>query len=73
MFLYELKLLFSNALAVLIRYMISEKHDKETIRQWLTRWKLGIRSQVHEFVIYQSLTLMAAAVLTFTQFNNLQP
>lgn len=50
MFLYELQLSFSNILAVPIGHMISEKYDTETIRQWLTRWKLDIRLQVHEFV-----------------------
>lgn len=72
MFLYELQLSFSTTPAVPIGHIIFEKHDTETIRQWLTRWKLDVRSQVHEFVSDQSLALMAAAVMRFTQFNSLQ-
>lgn len=73
MFLYELQLLSSEKTpAFPIGHMLSEKHDTETIRQWLTRWNMDIRSQVDEFISDQSMALMAAAVMAFTQFNNLQ-
>ncbi|KAF0735678.1 Uncharacterized protein FWK35_00026844, partial [Aphis craccivora] len=55
-----------------IAHMISEKHDTETIRQWLTRWKIDIGSQIQEFTSVQSLALMAAAVISFTQFSSIQ-
>jgi len=48
--------------------MISEKHDTETIREWLTRWKIDIGSQIQGFVCDQSLSLMAAEVISYTQF-----
>lgn len=72
MFLYEIQAYFSETPSIPIAHMISEKHDTETIRAWLTRWKIDIRSQVHEFVSDQSLALMAAAVISFTQFSSLQ-
>lgn len=72
MFLYELQLSFIETPSVPIGHMISEKHDTESIRQWLMRWKLDLGSQVHEFVSDQSLALMAAAVMAFTQFKSLQ-
>lgn len=71
MFLYEIQAYFSENSAIPIAHMISEKHDTETIRQWLTRWNIDIRSQVQEFVS-ESLALMAAAVISFTQFSSLQ-
>lgn len=72
MFLYEIQAYFSETPAIPIAHMISEKHDTETIRQWLTRWKIDIGSQVQEFTSDQSLALMAAAVISFTQFSSLQ-
>jgi len=72
MFLYEIQAYFSETPSIPIAHMISERHDTETIRGWLTRWKIDIRSQVQEFVSDQSLALMAAAVISFKQFSSLQ-
>lgn len=55
----------------LVCNMISERHDTETIRHWLSLWLRDKVPVPREVVIDMQRALMSAVVQTFTQFPSL--
>lgn len=51
--------------------MVSERHDTETIKHWLTRWITQLQIMPMEVTIDMSKALMAASIRTFTDLPTL--
>lgn len=51
--------------------MLSEKHDNNSIYNWLIKWIRGGAPYPKQVVTDMSLALLGAVIRAFTQYNNL--
>jgi len=54
-----------------ICHMLSEKHDNNSIYNWLVEWIRDGAPNPKQVITDMSLALLAAVVRAFTQYNNL--
>lgn len=71
-FLYEISVMDRiNCCQFSVAHMLSERHDNNSIGNWLSEWLRTGVPQPKVIVTDQSLALMMAAVRSFTQYSSL--